>query len=110
MYNTCNAELKKLENILDNCETLCEVLCNYTGNSVNSTYDVLLDDLHTTDTLYSMAEDNDITESEMEEWIKDHFDNSVECKIFQERGHAGGWPIVKVDCLNMVFFFDWVVE
>lgn len=118
MYNTCNAGLKKLENILVDCETLWEVLCNYTGNSVdmisdintNYPYEILLDDLRATDTLYSMTEDNDMTESEMEEWLRDHFDNSVECKIFQERGPAGGWPIVKVDCLDMVFFLDWVTE
>lgn len=107
MYNTCNAGLKKLENILDNCEDLYDILSCYIGSK--DIYDII-EDLKCNDTLYSMAEDNDITESEMEEWIHGHWDSFVSCKIFQERGHAGGWPVVKVDCLNMVFFFDWVTE
>lgn len=103
MANTLN----KLQNLLDSCECLHDVLKQYTGSDL---WNDIYSDLNANDTLWVIADQNDMKESAMSDWIKDHLDNSVECKIFQECGSAGGWPVVKVECLDMVFFFDWVVE
>ena len=103
MTNTLN----KLQNLLDSCECLHDVLKQYTGSDL---WNDIYNDLNANDTLWVMADQNDMKEPAMSDWIKDHLDSSVECKIFQEHGPAGGWPVVKVECLDKVFFFDWVIE
>lgn len=107
MYiNTANA-VNKLRDTLDQCESLYDVLQKYTGSKV--TFNII-DDLKCNDTLWAMADQNNMKESDMEEWVATHWDSSAGCRIFQERGPAGGWPVVEIQCLDMVFYLDWVVE
>ena len=44
----------------------------------------------------------------MEDWINEHWDSFVSCKVFQDRGPTG-WPVVEISCLDMLFYLDWVV-
>lgn len=103
-------EIKSLNDLKEfcyNCECLHDVLSQYTGSDL---LDDIYKDLNASDTLWTMADQNDMKESDMEDWISEHLDSSVECRVFQEHGPAGGWPVVKIECLDMVFFLDWVTE
>ena len=105
MYiNYANA-VNKLHDTLDQCETLYDVLYKYTGDK--NTVDII-SELKCNDTLWYMADQQDINESAMEDWINDHWDSFVSCKIFQDRGPTG-WPVVEISCLDMLFYLDWVV-
>lgn len=99
--------LNDLKEFCSNCECLHDVLSQYTGSDL---WDDIYKDLNASDTLWAMADQNDMKESDMEDWISEHLDSSVECRVFQEHGPAGGWPVVKIECLDMVFFLDWVTE
>lgn len=106
MYINHSAALKNLRETLDNCETLYDILKRYTESS---TIEDILDNLDCSDTIFEMADQNDMSSQDMRLWINDHLDSFVECRVFQEHGPAGGWPVVKVECLGMMFFLDWVV-
>jgi hypothetical protein len=107
MYiNTANA-LNKLRDVLDQCESLYDVLYKYTGSDVTSN---IINDLKCNDTLWDMADQNDMKESDMEEWVTTHLDSSASCRVFQEHGPSGVWPVVEVKCLDMIFYLDWIVE
>ena len=102
-------EIKSLANLKEfcsNCDCLYDVLKQYTKFDL---WDDIKDCLNANDTLWAISEQNDMKESDMSDWLSEHLDNSVECRIFQEHGPAGGWPVVKVACLDMLFFLDWVV-
>lgn len=60
-----------------------------------------------TDDLWIMAEQNNVSMSDMKDWVWNNLTEKVKCSIFQEIGPAGGWPVVKVECLDKIFFFDW---
>ena len=57
-----------------------------------------------------MSEQSDVTESDTEEWINEHWESSVSCKVFKECGPCAGWPVVSVQCMDKTFYFDWVTE
>ena len=54
-----------------------------------------------------MAEENNMSEDDMQTWIWSNITKKVKCSIIEEEGPAGGWPVVKVECLDKTFFFDW---
>lgn len=89
------------------CEVLRHVLSRYT--SCENTSDII-NELKCNDVLWAMAEQNDMTEDNMNEWIDSHMDSTVECRVFQECGPAGGWPVVSIKCMDKVFYLDWVLE
>jgi hypothetical protein len=99
--------IKQLRDMCSECEELFDVLSRYTD--CDNIIDIM-DELKANDTLWAMAQENDMSEDDMCEWIKSHLDNSVSCKVFQEHGPAGGWPVVEIQCLNMVFYIDWVFD
>lgn len=99
--------LNALKEFCSDCECLHDVLKQYTGCEL---WSEIKDCLNADDTLWSMADQNDIKEPTMSSWISDHLNSSVKCRVFQEHGPAGGWPVVKVECLDMIFFLDWVIE
>ena len=59
------------------------------------------------DTLYIMAEENNMSIDDMKFWVWDNATSEVKCSIIEENGPAGGWPVVKVECNGKTFFFDW---
>ena len=99
--------ISKLNDMCTRYITLYDVLSSYTGCAKAND---IMDELKVNDTLWSMAEQNDMNEESMGEWIKSHLDSSVTCKVFQERGPAGGWPVVEIQCLNMIFYIDWALD
>lgn len=58
------------------------------------------------DILWSMADQNGMTECEMKDWIWDHISQKVKCAIVKECGPTG-WPVVNVKRLDKTFTFDW---
>ena len=59
------------------------------------------------DILWSMADQNGMTECEMKDWVWSNICSKVKCSIIEENGPAGCWPVVKVECKDKTFFFDW---
>ena len=100
-------ELSRLHDTIDKLEDLYDVLSCYTGSKDTH---CIIEDLKCNDTLWEMSEQNDITESDLVEWINEHFESSVSCKVFKECGPCAGWPVVSVKCMDKVFYFDWVTE
>lgn len=100
----CICGIDKLNHMCTRYNTLYDVLSNYTSCAkVND----VIDELKTNDTLWSMAEQNNMHEDEMCKWVESHMNCSVSCGIFKEHGPAGGWPVIKIKCMDKVFFFDW---
>lgn len=100
-------ELSKLHDTLEKFEDLYDVLSCYTGTK--DTHGII-EELKCNDTLWQMSEQSDVTESDMEEWINEHWEYSVSCKVFKECGPCAGWPVVSVQCMDKTFYFDWVTE
>lgn len=89
------------------CETLYMALAQYTGDiEIHN----IIDHLKCNDTIWYLAEQNDMSVSEMEQWILDHLETSVECRAFHERGPSGSWPVVEIKCLDKVFYLDWITD
>ena len=99
--------LNRLRDTIGKFEDLYDVLSCYTG--IKDTHGII-EELKCNDTLWAMSEQNDITESDLSEWINEHWESSVSCEFFNECGPCGGWPIVSVKCMGKVFYFDWVTE
>jgi len=99
--------LNQLRNFCSECEVLRHILGRYTACEKCAD---IIDSLKCNDTLWIMADQNDITEDSMNEWVDAHMESTVECRVFQERGPAGGWPVVSIHCLDKVFFLDWVLD
>lgn len=99
--------INQLRCLCAECEVLRHILFRYTGSERVGD---ILNDIKCNDTLWVMAEQNDMKESEVSEWIDAHMETPVECSVFKEHGPAGGWPVVQVKCLDKVFYFDWVLE
>lgn len=99
--------IKQLRDVCSECENLFDVLSRYTD--CDNIIDIM-DELKANDILWAMAQENDMSEESMSEWIKSHLDNSVECRVFQEHGPAGGWPVVEIKCMDKVFYIDWVLD
>ena len=104
--------LKDLRVACENCYELFDWLCYFVGFDRGNELECmnLIPELMCNDTLWMMADQNDMNESDMADWIKDHLESDVQCRIFQECGPAGGWPVVEVQCLDKVFYFDVVDE
>ena len=100
-------ELNRLRDTIGKFEDLYDVLSCYTG--IKDTHGII-EGLKYNDTLWAMSEQNDIAESDLLEWINEHWESSVSCEFFNECGPCGGWPIVLVKCMDKVFYFDWVTE
>lgn len=99
--------IDQLRTLCSECEDLYSVLRHYTGCEK---YNDIIAELKCNDTLWSMADQNDTDEDTMLEWIDSHISSSVECRVFQEHGPAGSWPVVEIKCLDMVFYLDWVLD
>ena len=99
--------LSRLRDTIGKFEDLYDVLSCYTG--IKDTHGII-EELKYSDTLWAMSEQNDITESDLSEWINEHWESSVSCEFFNECGSCGGWPVVSVKCMDKVFYFDWATE
>lgn len=98
--------IEQLKEYCCSCETLYDVLTKYTDSyTVND----IIEDLKCNDTLYDMADSNGMDDDSMAEWLTRHIGDSAECRVFLEKGPAGGWPVVSVKCSDMVFYIDWVL-
>ena len=100
-------ELNRLRDTIDKFEDLYDVLSCYTGSKDTH---CIIEDLQCNDTLWVMSEQNDITESDLAEWINEHWESSVSCEVFKECGLGSCWPVVSVKCMDKTFYFDWVTE
>lgn len=100
-------ELNLLQDTIDKFEYLYDVLSCYTGSK--DTHGII-EDLKCNDTLWSMSEQIGATESDLVEWVNEHWESSVSCKVFKECGPCAGWPVVSIKCMDKVFYFDWVTE
>ena len=100
-------ELSLLQNTIGKFEDLYDVLSCYTGSKDTH---CIIEDLKFNDTLCVMSEQNDNTESDLSEWVNEHLESSVSCKVFKECGLGSGWPVVSVKCMDKTFYFDWVTE
>lgn len=99
--------LSALKEFCSDCETLYDILSRFTACE---NLDDIIDELNCNDVLWAMAEQNDMDDSLMGAWVKDHIENSVECRVFQENGPACGWPVVSIKCMDKVFYLDWVLD
>ena len=100
-------ELSQLRDTIGKFEDLYDVLSCYTGSKDTH---CIIEDLKYDDTLWSMSEQIGATEPDLEEWINEHFESSVSCKVFKECGPGSDWPVVSVHCIDKTFYFDWVTE
>lgn len=100
-------ELNNLRDTIDKFEDLYDVLSCYTGSKDTH---CIIEDLKFNDTLWQMSEQSDVTESDLAEWINEHWESSVSCKVFKECCQSTVWPVVSVKCTDKVFYFDWVTE
>lgn len=98
-----------LSKTISSFTNLVDMLKTYVGLDKNKCYsdDELFSSLTNNDTLSIMAEENDMSEDDIKLWLLDNMYNKVNCSIIAERGPAGGWPVVKVECSDRTFFFDW---
>lgn len=99
--------VEQLRNFCSDCEVLRHVLGNFTSSENSND---ILNELRHNDTLWAMSEQNDINEESLYEWIDAHMESHVTCSVFKEKGPAGGWPVVKIECLDKVFYIDWCYE
>lgn len=100
-------ELNNLRDTIDKFEDLYDVLSCYTGSKDTH---CIIEDLKFNDTLWAMSEQSDVTESDLAEWINEHWESSVSCEVFKECGPRACWPVVSVKCMDKTFYFDWVTE
>lgn len=100
-------ELIKLHDTLEKFEDLYDVLSCYTGTKDTH---CIIEELKYNDTLWQMSEQNYTTESDMEEWVNEHWESSVSCEVFKECEPGACWPVVSVKCVGKTFYFDWVTE
>ena len=100
-------ELSRLRNTIGKFEDLYDVLSCYTG--IKDTHGII-EELNYNDTLWTMSEQNDNTELDLSDWINEHWESSVSCKVFKECGPGSDWPVVSVHCIDKTFYFDWVTE
>lgn len=101
---TMNSLRKMIASFID----LADMLETYTGIDKDKflSEDEFFAPLTENDILWSMADQNGMTECEMKDWIWDHITQKVKCSIVEECGPAG-WPVIEVKCLDKTFFFDW---
>lgn len=100
------SSVDSLKDFCSDCETLYMVLAQYTDSvEIHN----IMDDLKCIDALWQLAEQNDMHVSEMEQWILNHIDASVECRVFHEHSPIDGWPVVEIKCIDKVFYLDWII-
>ena len=100
-------ELIKLHDTLEKFEDLYDVLSCYTGTKDTH---CIIEELKYNDTLWQMSEQSDVTESDLADWVNEHWESSVSCEVFKECGPGACWPVVSVQCMGKTFYFDWVTE
>lgn len=104
-----NCEIHSIEQLREyccGCETLYDILTKYTDSYTVSD---IIESLKYNDELYDMADSNGVSDISIVEWLANHIGDSVECKIFLENGPTSH-PVVEIQCLNMVFYLDWVLD
>lgn len=103
------ANINSLRKTISSFFDLADMLETYAGMDKNKflSEDEFFAPLKENDILWSMAEENNMSESDMQAWIWSNITKKVKCSIIEEDGPAGGWPVVKVECLDKTFFFDW---
>lgn len=104
------ANINSLRKTISSFFDLADMLETYAGLDKNKflSEDEFFAPLKENDTLWSMSEENNMSESDMQAWIWNNITNKVKCSIIEEEGPAaGGWPVVKVERLDKTFFFDW---
>lgn len=103
------SSINSLRKIVSSFFDLADMLETYAGLDKNKflSEDEFFAPLKENDTLYIMAEENDMSEYDMRLWIMDNLKTKVICSIIKEVGPAGVWPVVKVECADKTFFLDW---
>lgn len=98
-----------LNKTISSFTNLADMLKTYTGIDKNEfiSEDEFFSKLVENDTLCIMAEENNMPEDDMRWWVLDNLTEKVRCSVITEEGPAGGWPVVKVECTDKTFFFDW---
>ena len=101
--------INSLLRTISSFSNLADMLKTYLGIDKNKLLneDEFFTQLKENDTLWSMAEQNNMSESDMQEWVWSSINEKVKCSIEEDVGTACGWPIIKVKCLDKIFFFDW---
>ena len=105
--------ISNLRNFLENCYDLYALLTQYVGLNTHSNkyeWDEIKDNLIADDTLWSIADQNGMHESDMEDWLKYHLYTPIECHIIDEHGPGGGWPAIRCKCCDIIFYLDWVLD
>ena len=100
-----NSLCKTISSFID----LADMLETYAGLDKNSflSENEFFSPLIENDILWSMAEENNMSEIDMRSWVWNNLTKKVKCSIIDECSVANGWPIIKVECLDKTFFFDW---
>lgn len=101
--------INSLYKIISSFFDLVDMLETYAGLDKNKllSEDEFFAPLKENDILWSMAEENNMSEADMQAWLWDNATKKVKCSIIEEDGPYGGWFVVKVECLDKTFFFDW---
>lgn len=101
--------INSLYKIISSFFDLADMLETYAGLDKNKllSEDEFFAPLKENDILWSMAEENNMSEADMQAWIWDNATKKVKCSIIEEDGPYGDWSVVKVECLDKTFFFDW---
>lgn len=83
---------------------LCSALFNFTNtDDVNS----LIENITCGDILWAMAEQSNMSECDMLEWIIEHLNSSVTWSVFTEYGTRDNWPVLRLTCDNLKFYLDY---
>lgn len=100
---------KSLQSKVSSFIDLADMLATYVGVNKNEfiSHDEFVSAVTEGDVLWDMAEQNGMSEDDMSQWVWDNATNKVTCYVIEENGPAGGWPVVKVECADKTFFFDW---
>lgn len=99
---------ESLTSMLKSFNTLYDVLSMYSG--IEDDLCKIIDELAYNDVIYTMSKQNNMSEDEMSNWIKQNANEPVTCKIIIDKGSAGGWPVVQILCKDKIFLLDWVDE
>lgn len=97
----------QLNSFCYDCETLHHILSRYT---LCENFNDIINELKCNNTLWVMADQNDMKESDMADWIELHTESPVECRVFQEHWHTSSWPVVSIKCMDKVFYLDWILD
>lgn len=83
---------------------LCSALFNFTHtDNVNS----LIENITCGDILWVMAEQSNMSECDMLEWIIEHLNSSVTWSVYTEHGTRDNWPVLRLACDDLKFYLDY---